>query len=247
MLQFLLSLKREEEIDVVQLGDMYDLWQAKGNIELIEKAYDKVVKTLRELSPTYIVGNHDIDLAPPATWDEDKGRDFGRVWRHLVAGPDHRLRILFEHGHLTDTFNRGPGWKEYSVGQTGEVITKGVHYLETKIHPDIDKLGMKTYEYLKGVIKKANVVTAVRDPKGFNPDKFLTFYINLMDDFNQDPFEGGKADFCLAVVGHTHDARLVAKPKNGRTYYLMDCGAWVNGKHEIGVISGKEMAVCQWE
>lgn len=33
---------------------------------------------------------------------------------------------------------------------------------------------------------------------------------------------------------------------DGKTFYLMDCGSWVNGGHKIGVISGKDIAVCQW-
>ena len=43
-----------------------------------------------------------------------------------------------------------------------------------------------------------------------------------------------------------NDDFLDNNPENERTYYLMDCGSWVNGGHEIGVISGKEIAVCQW-
>ena len=54
-------------------------------------------------------------------------------------------------------------------------------------------------------------------------------------------------DLALAVVGHTHTPGLVKRPKkDGEFYYLMDCGSWVNGGHEIGVISGKDIAVCQW-
>ncbi len=32
-------------------------------------------------------------------------------------------------------------------------------------------------------------------------------------------------DLVLAVVGHTHLPELGKKPKNGRTYYLMDCSS----------------------
>ena len=89
-----------------------------------------------------------------------------------------------------------------------------------------------------------------RDPQGFNLHEYLNFYINLMDKYNRgetlDHFGSGEADLDMAVIGHTHNARLVKMPKDGRTYYLMDCGSWVNGGHEIGVISGKDAAVCQW-
>jgi hypothetical protein len=35
-------------------------------------------------------------------------------------------------------------------------------------------------------------------------------------------------------------------PKDEENCYLMDCGSWVNGGHEVGVISGKDMAICEW-
>jgi len=49
-------------------------------------------------------------------------------------------------------------------------------------------------------------------------------------------------DLVLAVVAHTHKARLMSRPKN----YLMDCGSWVNAGHEFGIIAGNQFAICEW-
>ena len=50
----------------------------------------------------------------------------------------------------------------------------------------------------------------------------------------------------VAVVAHTHSARMASETVGARTYYLMDCGSWVNGGHEIGLLSGNDVAICQW-
>ncbi len=59
-------------------------------------------------------------------------------------------------------------------------------------------------------------------------------------DDNEEP-----TDLVLAVIANTHKARVISRPRGKRNYYLMDCGSWVNGGHEFGVISGKEFAVLE--
>jgi UDP-2,3-diacylglucosamine pyrophosphatase LpxH len=57
LLDFLVEHK--ESIHVVQLGDMFDLWQARGNTNLVYEAYPSVLGLLDdELSSTYVVGNY---------------------------------------------------------------------------------------------------------------------------------------------------------------------------------------------
>ena len=119
------------------------------------------------------------------------------------------------------------------------------------IYPDIDILLGSVWDSIVRSFSKYNVLTPVRDPQGFNPHEYLNFYINLLERYNRgetfDHFGPTEIDLVLAVIGHTHTARLVRMPKDGRIYYLMDCGSWVNGGHEIGLVSGKEIAICQWD
>jgi len=107
-----------------------------------------------------------------------------------------------------------------------------------------------TWDSITRAFSKYNVFTPVRDPQGFNSHEYLRFYIDLLEKYNRgdtfDRFGPNEVDLSLAVIGHTHVARLVRMPKNGRIYYLMDCGSWVDGGHEIGAISGKELAILQW-
>jgi len=243
-LDFLLPLKKEEEedLEIIQIGDMFDLWQAKGNTNMIAAAYPSFLGLMGKLKTIYVVGNHDVDLI---RWYKDRGQTFGRRWRYL-ASAEGKIRTLFEHGFQADFANNQESWS----GVIGREITKIVGMMEY-INPDIDVVLGSTWDSIVRAFSKYNVFTPVRDPQGFNPHEYLRFYINLLEKYNQgttlDHFGPEALDLSLAVIGHTHMARLVQMPKNGRNYYLLDCGSWVNGGHEIGIIAGKDLAVFQWE
>jgi UDP-2,3-diacylglucosamine pyrophosphatase LpxH len=243
LLDFLLELKEEEgdDLEIIQIGDMFDLWQAKGNTNLISEAYPTIIGLLEKMKTTYVVGNHDIDLI---RWYKDKGETFGRRWRYYST-VEGKLRILYEHGFQADFANNQGSWS----GVIGREITKIVGMKEY-IYPDVDVVLGSAWDATVRAFSKYNVFTPVRDPQGFNPHEYLKFYLDLLEKYNRaetfDSFGPTQIDLTLVVMGHTHSPRLVQMPKNGRIYYLMDCGSWVNGGHEIGVVSGKDMAVCQW-
>jgi UDP-2,3-diacylglucosamine pyrophosphatase LpxH len=242
-LDFLLNLRKEEgDLEIIQLGDMFDLWQAKGNTNLIVDAYTNVLGLLDMLGTIYVVGNHDFDLVK---WYKDKGETFGRRWRYYSSS-DSKLRAIYEHGFQADLANNQDNW----TGIIGREITRIVGMMEY-IYPDIDIILGSTWDSIVRAFNKYNVFTPVKDPQGFILHEYLNFYINLMEKYNRgetlDHFGPDEIDLTISIIGHTHTARLVKMPKNGRIFYLMDCGSWVNGGHEIGVVSGKDMAVCQWE
>lgn len=239
LLDFILELREseKEDLEIIQLGDMFDLWQAKGNTNMIAEAYTDILGLLDKIKTIYVVGNHDIDLIK---WYKDKGETFGRKWRHY-SQVEGKLRAMYEHGFQADFANNQNSW----MGAIGKEITKIIGMMEY-IEPDIDViLGAAWDSIVKAFgsyneYKKDNVFT----------HEYLKFYINLMEKYNRgetlDHFGPEDIDLTMTVIGHTHKARLVQMPKDGKTFYLMDCGSWVNGGHEIGVISGKDIAVCQW-
>jgi len=242
LLDFLLELKKAESdgLEIIQVGDLYDLWQARGNTNLIWEAYTNILGLLDKLGTVYVVGNHDIDLVQ---WYKDKGETFGRKWRHFST-VDGQPRVIYEHGFQADFANNQESWSGI-IGRQITIIVGMAEYL----HPDIDVELGKIWDAVSRMFSVYNAgLTPVKNPEGFDTHEYLGFYLELLEKYNrgdtddhQDP-----ANLALAVVGHTHTARLVKKPRNGRTYYMLDCGSWVNGGHEIGVISGKELAVCQW-
>jgi UDP-2,3-diacylglucosamine pyrophosphatase LpxH len=243
LLDFLLELRNEmgNDLEVIQLGDMFDLWQARGNTNMIIEAYPNIIGLLDKLETVYVVGNHDIDIYK---WYKDRGDTFGRKWRYYTSVKN-KLRAIYEHGFQADFANN----QGSLTGAIGRSITKIVGMMEF-VYPDIDILLGSTWDSIVRAFSKYNGFTPVRDPEGFTPHEYLNFYITLIEKYNNgetyDQFGSDEIDLSLAVIGHTHTARLVRVPKNERIYYLMDCGSWVNGGHEIGVLSGKDIAVCQW-
>jgi UDP-2,3-diacylglucosamine pyrophosphatase LpxH len=244
LLDFLLNLRQEEGdgMEIIQLGDMFDLWQAKWNTNIIVAAYPNILGLLDKMKTIYVVGNHDIDLV---RWYKDKGETFGRRWRYYSKA-EGKLRAMYEHGFQADFANN----QESLSGAIGREVTRIVGMMEY-IYPDIDRILGSTWDSIVRAFSKYNVFTPVRDPEGFNSHEYLKFYINLLEKYNRgktlDQFGPEEVDLSLAVIGHTHTARLVKMPQNGKNYYLMDCGSWVNGGHEVGVISGRDIAICHWE
>ena len=243
LLDFLLNLRQEEGegLEIIQLGDMFDLWQAKWNTNMIVAAYPSIIGLIDKMKTIYVVGNHDIDLVQ---WYKNKGETFGRRWRYYSRA-EGKLRAMYEHGFQADFSNN----QDSLLGAIGREVTRIVGMMEY-VSPDIDVVLGSTWDSVVRAFSKYNVFTPVRDPQGFNSHEYLRFYIDLLEKYNRgdtfDRFGPDEVDLSLAVIGHTHVARLVKMPKNGRIYYLMDCGSWVNGGHEIGAISGKELAIFQW-
>jgi UDP-2,3-diacylglucosamine pyrophosphatase LpxH len=243
LLDFLLGLKNEQKegLEIIQVGDMFDLWQAKGNTNMIVEAYPNEIGLSEKLQIIYVVGNHDIDLVE---YYKEKRETFGRRWRYH-SGVKGKLRAIYEHGFQADFANNQASW----TGVIGREVTRIVGMMEY-VYPDVDIVLGSTWDSIARVFSKYNVFTPVKNPEGFNLHEYLNFYIGLLEKYNSgqtlDQYGPNEIDLSVAVIGHTHRARLVKMPKGGRTYYLMDCGSWVNGGHEIGIISGRDMAVCEW-
>lgn len=228
-LKFLYELKKQEgdNLEVIQLGDMFDLWQADGDILKIVNAYASIIGLLEEIKPIFVVGNHDIDLIK---FYKGKPSEPRLKYNSKIDG---ELRIVYEHGFRADFFNNQEKWS----GEIGEEITKIIGMMED-MEPDIDIiLHYASWDGIREVFRKySEKYTPVKIPQKFNQHEYHNFYVRQME----------KNNFNLSVIGHTHSAALEKIPKGGKTLYLMDCGSWVNKGHEIGVIAGKEMAVCQW-
>jgi UDP-2,3-diacylglucosamine pyrophosphatase LpxH len=243
LLDFLLKVKEEEgeNMEIVQLGDMFDLWQAKGNTNLIVAAYPDILGLLDKMTTLYVVGNHDIDMVE---WYKNKGETFRRIWRYY-SNVGNKLTALYEHGFQADFSNNQGNWS----GVIGREVTRIVGMMEY-IYPDIDVVLGTAWDSVSRAFSKYNVFTPVKDPQGFNLHEYLGFYIDLLEKYNTgqtfDHLGPEQVDLSLAVIGHTHKARLVQMPKGERLYYLMDCGSWVNGGHEVGIVAGKDLAVYQW-
>jgi len=236
-------VEHKTQLQVIQLGDMFDLWQARGNTNLIYAAYPNILGLLdEELRSLYVVGNHDVDIVE---WYQEQNRIFDRHWRYfLEENVDNQKRVLIEHGFQADFFNNQVSWS----GAIGREITEIVGLMEY-IYPDIDVLLGDSWERFKRVFSIYNSGLSARSNPEFNHHEYIKYYIDIMEKYNGGDTDDSEdpTDLLLTIIAHTHNARLVSRPRNGRVYYLMDCGSWVNGGHEFGIVAGDEFAVCEWE
>jgi UDP-2,3-diacylglucosamine pyrophosphatase LpxH len=124
LLDFLLALKKKEgeKLQIVQLGDLMDVWQAKWNANGIVAAYPSIIGLIEKIRSVYVVGNHDIDLW---RWYQEQGETFGRVWRHHIAVAG-KIRAVVEHGFQADFFNNQAQWS----GVMGKEVAKIVGMME---------------------------------------------------------------------------------------------------------------------
>ena len=116
------------------------------------------------------------------------------------------------------------------------------------IYPKIDVFLGDSWDRFKRAFSIYNSGLSARKNPQFNEHEYFKYYIDIMEKYNAGDTDDSEesTDLVLAVIGHTHNARLVSRPRNGRVYYLMDCGSWVNGNHEFGIIANDEFAVCRW-
>lgn len=233
-------VENKNDLQVVQLGDMFDLWQARGNTNLIYAVpeYANVLGLMgEELKPIYVIGNHDIDIFE---WYRDQGRTFDRKYRYFLSdNEEKKIRVIFEHGFQADFYNNQGSWS----GAIGREITEVVGWMENLI-PDIDLILGESWDKFKRVFSIYNSGLTPRKNPGFNEHEYSKYYIELMKKYNDGDTDDLEepTELVLAVVAHTHKARLISRPNN----YLMDCGSWVNGGHEFGIVAGNRFAVCEW-
>lgn len=224
-LYFLQDLKgkMKAKIRVIQIGDLYDLWQARGNTNLIHEAYVNVLGNLEKVDPVYVIGNHDIDLYE---WYRNEGQTFNRKWRWLYPG-DRKPTILFEHGFQADFANNQDSWS----GAIGREISRIVGYMEY-LDPDIDVILGGAWDSVTRMFSIYNAgLSPNRDPDRdkFHHHEYTTYYFERMQKYNQGDTEDthGPADLSLTVIGHTHMARLVSRPiAANRNFYLIST-SWI--------------------
>lgn len=236
-------VENKGDLEVIQLGDMFELWQARGNTNLVYQAYPNILGLIdKELKPIYVVGNHDIDICK---WYEDQGKSYDREWRHFLShNKEGKIRAIVEHGFQADFFNNQANWS----GAIGREVTEIVGFMEY-LHPDIDVMLGEAWDGFKRTFTVYNAGLTARKNPGFVEHEHFKYYIDLMEKYNAGETDDNEdpTDLVLAVIAHTHKARLISRPREDRKYYLMDCGSWVNGGREFGAISGKEFAILQWE
>lgn len=239
-----------ETVFVYQLGDFIDLWREtpsywsvggqsdewEASVQQILDDNSPVINPLRDpdLGTQFILGNHDIDLyrLPSfAGWN---------LKYYFPLDLEKGASAAVFHGDIFSMFEK--------------IIPDGLQYLAVHIFGPLVKPSVKDLGTIRDVIIKAhnkrkysnyiqrpapsgpdNLITLGSEPlperhnvkeKGITNEEELT-YLKEAEDFGDRVNEEMGWNLRMAVIGHTHYARIAVDESDNKFFTLLDCGAWI--------------------
>lgn len=274
LLECLKQLKKDfrGELLVWHMGDLLDLWRARGGrgdqaeADAITAAYSKHMRILTSSPPNgvrarILAGNHDYMTHELPSW--------AALRVGIIENQDPALGdILVVHGDLFDWIETAlpdqlqafivRAAKQVSAGQTEllqedraivATVNQGIPPGDVPIGPGTTPLARARPVLGAGPKVAVNVVDAAAAAK---PPKFFTNAAKLAVQLKKHGH-----DIRVVVIGHTHQARIAqGKRSDGKPLVLMDCGAWMGQcrlapadpwiwSAQLGVIAEAELRIYQ--
>ena len=265
-----LKISNRGEVTVWSLGDLFDLWRARGNLgdkgelDAITAEYAPIMDLLLTSPPNgvraeLIAGNHDYAIHLLPEWS---ARRFA-----LIENQPGKGDLLILHGDTLDAIEKIPlGLKELGV-KVATWISAGQHELDQE---DQQRMGVVNRNLADGDTMigagKVRLYTAGGDTEGdevnvVSPDRPGTKpeskqYYEAARELALALKSHGH-DVRTVIVGHSHFARIVAGDRgDGIPFSLMDCGAWFGQcrlsskgpwilSAQVGVLVGSDMRIYQ--
>jgi UDP-2,3-diacylglucosamine pyrophosphatase LpxH len=222
------------EVVVYQIGDLFDLWRQVDGLDpnanaasAIQNDHASLLAALRDpdLNAQFLLGNHDYDLYRFPNFD---------AWqRSYVLAPS----VMLLHGDVFD-------WVEKLPGELKNLVL----FLFTASHPagtaELQKMrplnnGQRAGRTFRNYIQnQAPAPTGKwRDAgdaggnwnvqvAGTAPKEMLLYLDEARQKCGEANGEFGSA-LHMAVIGHTHQARIAVHDTPDEFFALMDCGAWI--------------------
>ena len=222
------------EVVVYQIGDLFDLWRQVDGLDAnanaasaIQNDQASLVAALRDpdLNAQFLLGNHDYDLYRFPNFD---------AWqRSFVLAPS----VLLLHGDVFD-------WVEQLPGELKNLVL----YLFSASHPagtaELEKLrplnnqqrgGRKFIDFIQNRVAASTGHWREAGDDGGNwnvqvagtaPPEMLLYLDAARQKCGEANGQSGSA-LGMAVIGHTHQARIAVHDTEGEFFALMDCGAWI--------------------
>jgi UDP-2,3-diacylglucosamine pyrophosphatase LpxH len=230
---FLKFVKRENG-ELIILGDLFDFWQASlANILVRSKVW---IEKFADMKATYVVGNHDIDIAG---FIKDREIDSDFLPHRFFKGMRRKFRkniankkFMFMHGHEIDAVNKGdnPGVGRIlaiAVGLVEDLVGTPRIGENLFVEEILNEGGEAALEVLRTKVKelKQNVtecfgaqLTPVQNAD--RKKELLSKYKKNKDEQNYD----------VAIVGHTHQAGQFED-------WYFNSGSWAGKNNEFLTIS----------
>ncbi len=252
LLEVLCELKNSNrgDIDVFQLGDLFDVWRARGGlgdreeVDEITADFADIMVRLREEPPDGLraevfAGNHDYCLHRLREWSLPRFR----ILRHQgPTGGD----VLVLHGDVFTWLERVlPDDLQAAVVRLARWVNSGSHPLKP-----LDKdmvaaanralrtgdrpvgqakapLGALLHDSAAPPADEYNVVDGDRGRRKLKVKKHFAAARELANELKHQGH-----DIRVVVMGHSHWARLIKGDRgDGTPFVLMDCGAWFGNCH----------------
>ena len=221
------------EVVVYQIGDLFDLWRQVDGLDAdanaasaIQNDHAQLLVALRDadLNAQFLLGNHDYDLYRFPNFD---------AWqRSYIVAPS----AMVLHGDVFD-------WVEKLPGELKNLVL----YLFGASHPagtaELEKMRPLNKRQRAGRTFRTFIQTRAPAPTGrwreagdgenWNvqvagtaPQEMLLYLDEARQKCGEANAQFGGA-LQIAVIGHTHQARIAVHDAGGEFFALMDCGAWI--------------------
>ena len=222
------------EVVVYQIGDLFDLWRQVDGLDpdanaasAIQNDQASLVAALRDadLNAQFLLGNHDYDLYRFPNFD---------AWqRSFVLTPS----VMLLHGDVFDWVEKLP-----------DELQNLVLFLFTASHPagtaELEKLrplnnrqraGRRFRDFIQNQAPAPTGTWRAPGDDGRNwnvqvagtaPQEMLLYLDAARQKCGEANRQFGSA-LHMAVIGHTHQARIAVHDTPDEFFALMDCGAWI--------------------
>jgi len=227
-LNLFLDYVSEHNGELIIIGDLFEFWQA--NFSRILTRNMSLIERLGQLKPTYIIGNHDIDLV---AFIEHKLL-CPNLFQNL-SGPVARKigdkTFYFMHGHEVDPYNKGeiPGKGRLLaiVGGMAESLVGSPRLSNGRsVESVLEQAGEGIWNAVKRCARKLFVRFLLRMgvqtdelSPAQNPDRASEMLLYYKADRDENRYD-------IAIVGHTH------KPGRIGDWYF-NSGSWATSDNNF--------------
>ena len=229
------GLQAAGDVIVYQIGDLIDLWRETDGTDpgldvasAIQNDHEDLMAALLDpgLNTQFLLGNHDYDLYRFA--------DFAAWERYLYLSNS----AMLLHGDIFDWVEKLPDQvQNFFTFLFAPSVKPASNQLEKMRPLNVKMRGKRDF---RKFIQDATPAPlgALRAPRGALPARWnvqaedaapgemLKFLASAHDKCAQANLQFGTS-LNMAVIGHTHHARIALRETAGEFFVLMDCGAWL--------------------
>ena len=221
LIQFL-KFVREQDGQLIILGDLFEFWQANIGTVLIKNR--KVFDLLAEMDVIYVIGNHDIDLKP-LIGQNLLNHPFFNCMTESFAIQLCNQTVKFLHGHEVDPYNKG---LNPTLGRAMAILAGiaedhlGSYKTENCLFAIVEKVKEKAQSICHSIMEKWHSLTDSKYVNASTPvqdESLTTQHFEYMKKHKQ------TEEFDIAIIGHTH---LAGKFED----WYVNSGSWIKFNEE---------------